>query len=271
MRSRINKSCFNFFFFLNFIFLLHVVLFFVSFERKILLAKRDFSAFLKITIDKNIKNQIVQSIDSKVLKEKPNAYLSDKIRTFERQTKAKVISTIFKVKKFQHETTRFKRSISFSDLAGELKIDPFSKRPRLKKIKSISKKRMGTSDYLPQLLPSDLSQLNTKEFKFYGFFFRIKQKLEQFWGKSLEEKAKEMASKGRKMKFSDEIITALQITINKFGEIVQIRLKKSSGIKLLDDAAIESFNAAGPFLNPPKELVKRGFATFEWGFIVSDR
>jgi outer membrane biosynthesis protein TonB len=42
----------------------------------------------------------------------------------------------------------------------------------------------------------------------------------------------------------------------------------TSGIKELDDAAIESFNDAGPFPNPPKGLVVDGKVTIEWGFVV---
>ena len=36
----------------------------------------------------------------------------------------------------------------------------------------------------------------------------------------------------------------------------------------LDDAAVESFNKAGPFPNPPLEMLKKGQAEIEWGFVV---
>ena len=63
-------------------------------------------------------------------------------------------------------------------------------------------------------------------------------------------------------------VTSLTVTINKKGEIIEVFLKSRSGIKELDEAAIESFNKAGPFPNPPKGFVKNGQAKIEWGFVV---
>jgi len=47
-----------------------------------------------------------------------------------------------------------------------------------------------------------------------------------------------------------------------------VRIIGTSGIKELDDAAIESFNEAGPFPNPPKGMIRNGRVTLEWGFVV---
>ncbi len=73
---------------------------------------------------------------------------------------------------------------------------------------------------------------------------------------------------GRKIASVDNRITSLVITLDSRGAIRDISLKGTSGLKLLDDAAIESFNQAGPFPNPPKGMVKNGVATIEWGFVV---
>ena len=37
----------------------------------------------------------------------------------------------------------------------------------------------------------------------------------------------------------------------------------------LDAAAIDSFNQAGPFPNPPKGMIRGGKAVVEWGFVVN--
>jgi protein TonB len=52
------------------------------------------------------------------------------------------------------------------------------------------------------------------------------------------------------------------------GNILQVRLKSTSGVDELDEAAVESFNKAGPFPNPPREMLKSGKAMIEWGFVV---
>src|SRR5207237_747484 len=105
------------------------------------------------------------------------------------------------------------------------------------------------------------------EYKFYGFYHRIRQKLEQFWGKSIQEKSQLIFRSGRKIASAD-YITSLQVTLNAKGEIIGVKILGASGIKELDDAAVESFNEAGPFPNPPKELLVDGKATIEWGFVV---
>ena len=115
---------------------------------------------------------------------------------------------------------------------------------------------------------SDFTQLNTVEFKYYGFYHRIRQKLEQFWGRSIQEKAEAIYKSGRRLPASDNYTTSLQVTLNAKGEIVAVNIKSPSGVKELDDAAIESFNQAGPFPNPPKDLVRNGRAVIEWGFVV---
>lgn len=71
------------------------------------------------------------------------------------------------------------------------------------------------------------------------------------------------------MPTSEELVTSLEITLNHLGEIIAIRLLGTSGVRELDDAAVESFNEAGPFPNPPKGLVRNGQVKIEWGFVVN--
>lgn len=70
------------------------------------------------------------------------------------------------------------------------------------------------------------------------------------------------------MPASEDLITSLQITLNEKGQIIGVKILGTSGVKELDDAAIESFNQAGPFPNPPKDLLVNGKAVIEWGFVV---
>jgi protein TonB len=126
----------------------------------------------------------------------------------------------------------------------------------------------ATNDYVEEVTLGDFTHLNTVEYKFYGFYHRIRQKLEQFWGKSIQEKAEAIFRSGRRLPASENLITSLQVTLDAKGEIVNVKILGASGVKELDDAAIESFNEAGPFPNPPKELLVNGKATIDWGFVV---
>lgn len=238
----------------------------------------------------NQKKQIVQSEDSES-KEKPKeAFLSDKDRSFDRQTVARNIDSFQKAAKGnatatqianQSKTSQKKKAnfkdIKLSDLgfaAGNPVPKQADRAPASESIKGmengdpLSKGLSSTNDYVEEVALGDFTHLNTVEYKFYGFFHRIRQKLEQFWGKSIQEKAAAIFKQGRRLPASDNLITSLQVTLNEKGEIIGVKILGASGVKELDDAAVESFNQAGPFPNPPKDLLVNGKATIEWGFVV---
>lgn len=124
------------------------------------------------------------------------------------------------------------------------------------------------NDFVEEVPLGDMTNLNTTEFKYYGFYHRIRQKLEQHWGSSIKDKAKNLYRSGRRMPASENLITSVTVTLDDHGQIVDMQIEGTSGIRELDQAAIESFNKAGPFPNPPKGLLVGGRATIQWGFVV---
>jgi TonB family protein len=124
------------------------------------------------------------------------------------------------------------------------------------------------SDFVEEVPLGDMTNLNTTEFKYYGFYHRIRQKLEQHWGSSIKDKARSLYRSGRRMPASENLITSVSVTLDDHGQIVDMQIEGTSGVRELDQAAIESFNKAGPFPNPPKGLLVGGRATIQWGFVV---
>lgn len=124
------------------------------------------------------------------------------------------------------------------------------------------------NDFVEDVPLGDMTNLNTTEFKYYGFYHRIRQKLEQYWGSSIQAKARNLYKSGRRIPASENLITAVQVVLDDRGRIVEIKIEGTSGIRELDQAAIESFNKAGPFPNPPKGLLVDGRAVIQWGFVV---
>jgi TonB family protein len=133
---------------------------------------------------------------------------------------------------------------------------------------SASRGLSSNNDFIETVPLGDFTHLNTTEFKYYGFYHRIRQKLEQFWGNSIREKAKTMYMSGRRIPATENLITSITVDINHKGEIVHVKVIGTSGVRELDEAAVESFNKAGPFPNPPQGMLKNGVATIEWGFVV---
>ena len=242
------------------------------------------------------KKQIVQSEDS-ASKDKPKdaAFLSDKDRSFDRETIARNVDTFKRTALGNAAATqeaskakKAEKSVaeSKSPVMKDLKLSDFGMPVEMKPVKEASRAPASatksgisngdplsngfssTNDYVQEVALGDFTHLNTVEFKFYGFYHRIRQKLEQFWGKSIQEKSHALFRSGRRLPAGEDLITSVRITMNAKGEIVGVKILGTSGVKELDDAAVESFNQAGPFPNPPKELLVDGKATIEWGFVV---
>lgn len=223
------------------------------------------------------KKQIVQSEDSTLAEKRENAFLSDKDRAFDRETISKKIDLFKKAAKGNAaKTQKAQKDIKLSDLSISNDFTPTQAVARKPASESDQGLENGdpaetglsaTNDYVEEVKLGDFTHLNTVEYKHYGFFHRIRQKLEQFWGRSIQEKTASLFRSGRKIA-SQDYATSLQVTLNAKGEITAVKIMGASGVKELDDAAIESFNQAGPFPNPPKDLLVNGFATIQWGFIV---
>lgn len=110
---------------------------------------------------------------------------------------------------------------------GAAQANPF-KQPRapaeetirgMKNADPLSQGLSATNDYVEEVALGDFTHLNTVEYKFYGFYHRIRQKLEQFWGRSILEKAANIFRAGRRLPASENLITSLQVTLNESGEI----------------------------------------------------
>lgn len=211
------------------------------------------------------KKQIVQSEDLKSdSAPKETHFLSNKTRSFERESVARKVD-VFKSSGAKGESGQ--KKISLSDLGAFNK----NHNPLKSTAHDSSDQKRGessTNDFVEKIPLGDLTYLTTVEYKYYGFYHRIRQKLEQFWGRSIQEKAQSFMQQGRRVASDENLITSIEVTLDTSGHIVGISVKGSSGVKELDDAALDSFNQAGPFPNPPKELVQNGEVKIEWGFVV---
>lgn len=64
-------------------------------------------------------------------------------------------------------------------------------------------------------------------------------------------------------------LSVLSVTINGYGQIIELKLKEGSGLDFLDEEAIRAMYAAGPFPNPPEGLRNlEGELQFEFGFLL---
>lgn len=124
-------------------------------------------------------------------------------------------------------------------------------------------------DYVNGMKESDRTALNTSEYRFYGYFQRIRERLDRAWIPILREKLVVYYSSGRRLASDMSHTTKIMVVLNGNGEITRVQMVSESGTRDLDEAAIAAFNSAGPFPNPPSGMIDlNGEVKIPWDFIL---
>jgi TonB family protein len=159
-----------------------------------------------------------------------------------------------------------------------------NKKPKLKDLvpkytwaaeSSSSNQGQGVStsdDFLKEKAKGAETLLNTREFVYYSYYSRIKDRLRQYWEPKIKQKISRMLNQGRKLASEQNHITKMIITLDSEGTLVRVQVISESGVRDLDEAAIEAFQAAAPFPNPPKGIVAPdGTIKIRWDFVLEAR
>ena len=229
---------------------------------------------------KMLSRQIVRSdLGGRAEKSSDTRFLSQRTQSFERQSIASKVAPHKEAgkgqggEKHKQRIKGLSKRLQLSDL-GSVGAPIRIVEQKQEKKQGLENGNMNltglasNNDFIEDIPLGDFTQLNTTEFKYFGFYERIRKKLEQYWGFSLQQKARGLLKRKGHVVSNENYITSLAITINGQGKITRVRLMGSSGIRELDDAAIESFNKAGPFPNPPRGMLKKGYAKIRWNFVV---
>lgn len=127
----------------------------------------------------------------------------------------------------------------------------------------------ASDDHLKDVKQGMQTLLSTREFVYYTYYNRIKDKLRQYWEPKIKEKMTRILRQGRTIASSDDRITRVVIVLDNRGTLVRVQIVGASGVADLDDAAVEAFRAAAPFPNPPKGIVDAdGTIKIRWDFIL---
>jgi TonB family protein len=130
-------------------------------------------------------------------------------------------------------------------------------------------KQAATNDYLKDTKDGPQTILNTREFIYYSYYERIRKQLRLYWESSIKEKMTAAYKQGRYIASHQDRITKVLITLNDKGILTRVQVLEDSGLRDLDEAAIEAFRSAAPFPNPPKGIVETdGTVKIRWDFIV---
>ncbi len=122
------------------------------------------------------------------------------------------------------------------------------------------------NDHLDGVEEGDGTYLNTKEWKYASFFNRVKQSVGMHWDPG--SKLRQRDPTGRIYGGRDRY-TVLNVKLNERGMVKDIYVEKSCGLDFLDLEAIQSFERAQPFPNPPPGLIAADSTVqFSFGFFL---
>ncbi|MBL9037706.1 MAG: energy transducer TonB [Archangium sp.] len=124
----------------------------------------------------------------------------------------------------------------------------------------------AANDHLRDVDEGDGTYLNTREWKYAGFFNRVKQSVGQQWNPQQQLRARDPSHQiyGGKDRY-----TLLTVTLNADGRVTDAYVEKSSGLDFLDVEAIKAFERAQPFPNPPPGLLAADMTVrFQFGFFL---
>jgi TonB family protein len=126
----------------------------------------------------------------------------------------------------------------------------------------------ATDDRLNNIAKGENTVLSTREFKFFSYYHRIKETLRQYWKPNVERKLAMLWGRGTRMKEA-ELVTQVLVMLDSSGTVARISKVNSSGFDDLDEAAIDAFNQAAPFPNPPQGMIDPdGYVRIRWDFIL---
>ena len=100
----------------------------------------------------------------------------------------------------------------------------------------------------------DETLLNSRSFKYAGFLNRVKETVGRVWVQKVQDEAGKRDPSGQLYSYKDRR-TVVEFTLDKQGEITDVKVASSSGVPYLDSVAVDAFRVVQRFPNPPPGLV----------------
>lgn len=112
----------------------------------------------------------------------------------------------------------------------------------------------------------DANLVNTRSFKYWDFFQRVKERVRDEWNPGASYQARDPYGK---VYGSKDRLTVLAVTLDMKGAVQRLQVVRESGLPFLDEEAMRAFRQAGPFPNPPAGLGDdSGRIAFSFGFLL---
>ena len=100
----------------------------------------------------------------------------------------------------------------------------------------------------------DETLLNSRSFKYAGFLNRVKETVGRVWVTRVQDEAGKRDPSGQLYSYKDRR-TVVEFTLDRNGEVTDVKVAASSGVPYLDNVAVEAFKIVQRFPNPPPGLI----------------
>jgi len=97
----------------------------------------------------------------------------------------------------------------------------------------------------------DRLALNSREILFAGYLNRIRRLVNFYWSQNLQNLPRSAQARLNRTSYRTEVFVVLDGS----GNLETIEITEGSGSRELDHAVVNAFRVAGPFPNPPSQLV----------------
>lgn len=211
-------------------------------------------------------------------------FLGEKNQTVAEETKARKVD-VFREGGRASQAGNRGQGLSFKDLAPAKPITPPTAREmegfrqqEQRQMAQADSGRPGDSqdnpgsannDFLKDVKDGDRTMLSTKEFVYFGYYRRIRQRLEVAWNTRLRSTLDGYVYGGRALATNKDYVTGIVVVLDRTGNITRVQVMQQSGARDLDQAAVDAFNQAGPFPDPPSGLVDdQGEIQIPWNFVL---
>jgi len=95
----------------------------------------------------------------------------------------------------------------------------------------------------------ELTQLNTKDVLFASYLLRIRRLVNFYWEQNLDNLPRSVRI--AKPRYTTEVLAVLDAN----GSLEDITVSEAAGVRELDDCVVRAYKLAGPFPNPPDQLI----------------
>ncbi len=97
----------------------------------------------------------------------------------------------------------------------------------------------------------DRTRLNANEYLFHGYMMRIRRLVNFYWNQNVQNIPRSEPL------VKPSYTTAVNVVLDSNGALESIEIIRESGSDVVDNCIIDAFRIAGPFPNPPEQLIAK--------------